>query len=64
MFYHTFDKVKKWGDLYSFPIKVREATEDNCIPLCFDCHVEVKQYNPKHLKGLKYTEGELKLRRD
>ena len=41
-----------------------EDTEDNCIPLCFDCHAEVKQYNPKHPKGLKYTEGELKLRRD
>lgn len=41
-----------------------EDIEDNCIPLCFDCHAEVKQYNPKHPKGLKYTEGELKLRRN
>lgn len=39
-------------------------TEDNCIPLCFNCHAEVKSYNPHHPKGLKYSEKELKERRN
>lgn len=39
-------------------------TEENCIPLCFNCHVAVKSYNPHHPKGLKYTEKELVARRD
>ena len=37
---------------------------DNCIPLCLDCHAEVKAYNPHHPKGRKYTESELKMHRD
>jgi glutaredoxin len=37
---------------------------DNCIPLCLDCHAEVKAYNPKHPKGRQYTESELKKHRD
>ena len=37
---------------------------DNCIPLCFDCHAEVKTYNPKHPKGRKYTSSELKAHRN
>jgi len=37
-----------------------EDTFENCIPLCFDCHAEVKAYNPKHPKGRQYTENELK----
>lgn len=37
---------------------------ENCIPLCFDCHAFVESYNPKHPKGNKYTENELKIRRD
>lgn len=41
-----------------------EDTLENCIPLCFDCHEEVGSYNPKHPKGNKYTESELKRRRD
>lgn len=39
-------------------------TEDNCIPLCFDCHSEVGSYNPHHPKGTKYSEEELKTIRD
>lgn len=34
-------------------------TEENCIPLCFDCHADVKAYNPKHPKGHSYSEQEL-----
>lgn len=41
-----------------------EDTADNCIPLCFDCHAEVKAYNPHHPKGRKFTEKELKGHRD
>ncbi len=41
-----------------------EDTYDNCIPLCFDCHAEVKAYNPKHPKGRQYTESELRGHRD
>jgi len=37
---------------------------DNCIPLCFDCHAEVKAYNPKHPKGKKYSITELKAHRN
>jgi hypothetical protein len=41
-----------------------EDTFDNCIPLCFDCHAEVRAYDPKHPKGRKYTVAELKGHRD
>ena len=37
---------------------------DNCIPLCFDCHAEVRAYNPRHPKGCAYTESELRRHRD
>lgn len=37
---------------------------DNGIPLCFDCHAEVKAYNPHHPKGRNYTPSELKRHRD
>lgn len=37
---------------------------DNAIPLCFDCHAEVGQYNSKHPKGIKFTEKELRQHRD
>ena len=38
--------------------------DENGIPLCFDCHQEVGAYNPRHPKGNKFTEAELKARRD
>jgi hypothetical protein len=41
-----------------------EDSYENAIPLCFDCHAEVGAYNPKHPKGRKYTESELKSHRD
>lgn len=37
---------------------------DNCIPLCFDCHADVKSYNNKHPRGTKFTHAELRKRRD
>lgn len=37
---------------------------DNAIPLCFDCHGDMRSYDAKHPKGAKYSRGELKKRRD
>lgn len=37
---------------------------ENAIPLCFDCHAEVRQYDPKHPKRIKFTEKELIMHRD
>lgn len=39
-------------------------TLDNCIPLCFDCHADVGNYNSEHPKGKKFTASELKRHRD
>lgn len=39
-------------------------TFDNAIPLCFDCHGDMRSYDHKHPKGAKYSENELKRRRD
>ncbi|AXV36809.1 MAG: hypothetical protein CIT01_00645 [Methanobacterium sp. BRmetb2] len=35
-------------------------TEENGIPLCFDCHAEVCAYNPNHPKGNKFSHSELR----
>jgi hypothetical protein len=37
---------------------------DNAIPLCFDCHGRVHQYDPACSVGTKYKPDELKARRD
>jgi len=37
---------------------------ENCIPLCFDCHADMRTYDFKHPKGKKYTESELIAHRD
>ena len=34
-------------------------TLENCIPLCFDCHAEVGNYNDEHPKGQKFSSEEL-----
>jgi len=36
----------------------------NAIPLCFDCHGKIKNYNPKHPWGTSYKVTEVKARRD
>jgi HNH endonuclease len=36
-----------------------EGTFDNCIPLCFDCHGDMRSYDHRHPKGTKYTPAEL-----
>ncbi|MDK2814036.1 MAG: hypothetical protein PWQ08_1291 [Clostridiales bacterium] len=37
---------------------------ENCIPLCFDCHSDMGKADPKHPKGKRYSEAELKEHRD
>ncbi|ELT7571684.1 HNH endonuclease [Vibrio cholerae] len=39
-------------------------TFQNAIPLCFDCHADMRTYDAKHPKGTKYTEAELTRFRD
>lgn len=39
-------------------------TLENVIPLCFDCHADMRTYDAKHPKGTKYTESELTRFRD
>ena len=41
-----------------------EDTFDNCIPLCLDCHADMRSYDHKHPKGTKYTLSELISHRD
>lgn len=41
-----------------------ENTEENCIPLCHDCHTDVGSYNPHHPRGRKYSLEELKMHRN
>lgn len=39
-------------------------TLENCIPLCLDCHGDMRSYDHNHPKGTKYTRAELKAHRD
>lgn len=39
-------------------------TFDNCIPLCFDCHGDMRSYDHRHPKGRKFSEAELVAHRD
>lgn len=41
-----------------------DDTFDNAIPLCLNCHADVKAYNPHHPIGTPYGEKELRRRRD
>lgn len=41
-----------------------EDTFENCIPLCFECHADMRSYDHKHPKGTKYTPTELVRHRD
>jgi hypothetical protein len=41
-----------------------ENTTENAIPLCFDCHADMRSYDSKHPKGNKYAESELRRHRD
>ena len=34
-----------------------EDTFENCIPLCFDCHADMRKGDPKHPKGKRYSVG-------
>lgn len=39
-------------------------TFENAIPLCFDCHADMRTYDALHPKGTKYSENELVRLRD
>ncbi len=41
-----------------------DNSEENCIPLCLDCHADVKSFNPHHPKGSSFTPSELRGHRD
>src|SRR5258706_2402853 len=38
-------------------------TIENAIPVCFECHAEIGLYNPRHPKGKRFSEAELRLHR-
>ena len=40
------------------------STEDNGIPVCFDCHADIKHYNDKHPRGTKFRADELRRHRE
>lgn len=37
-----------------------EDSFENAIPVCYDCHSDIGHYNPRHPRGTKFTEEELK----
>jgi HNH endonuclease len=39
-------------------------TFENCIPVCFDCHSDMRSYDAKHPRGTKYSAQELREHRD
>ncbi len=41
-----------------------DSSAENAIPLCFDCHADMRSYDYKHPKGNKYSLPELKKHRD
>ena len=51
---HHIRPVSKGGD----------DSFENCIPLFFDCHAEVENYNDHHPRGSKFSESELRKHRD
>jgi hypothetical protein len=45
-------------------IEADRSDIDNAIPLCFDCHAAIGHYNRRHPRGRKFSNVELKARRD
>ena len=41
-----------------------DNSPDNAIPVCFDCHADMRSYDSKHPIGNKYSVSELKRHRD
>jgi hypothetical protein len=41
-----------------------ENSYENCIPLCFDCHADMRSYDDRHPRGTKYRPDELRNHRD
>ena len=51
--HHIVPKLKKGKDEF-----------DNAIPLCFDCHADMVNYDKNHPRGSKYSKNELKKHRN
>ena len=41
-----------------------DNSEDNALPVCFDCHAEIGSYNEEHPRGRKYHPSELRKLRE
>jgi len=41
-----------------------DYSEDNALPVCFNCHAEIMHYNENHPMGRRYKKSELKKLRD
>src|SRR6266704_1030414 len=41
-----------------------DDSEENVLPVCFDCHAEINHYNDAHPRGRKFQPGELRKLRE
>jgi len=53
---HKFCGVK----METHHIKPGDDNIENAIPLCFECHAEIKLYDASHPRGRKYMPDELR----
>lgn len=61
---HRFCGVKIEIDHIEGAAEPGSGKIDNAIALCFDCHAEVKHYDPNNPKGRRFRASELKGHRD
>ena len=61
---HTFCGLKIEIHHIKPPPEGGDNTVENAIPLCFNCHADMKSYDHKHPKGTKYSEQELRNHRE
>jgi len=61
---HKFCGVKI--EIHHIEQRAKGGSDDisNLIAVCFECHAEIKLYNPKHPKGRRFTPEELRYHRD
>jgi hypothetical protein len=61
---HRFCGVKMETDHITPSSEGGKDEIENAIPVCFDCHAEIKMYNPQHPRGRRFTQDELKHHKD
>src|SRR5439155_3001756 len=61
---HRFCGVKMEMDHIVQAADSGPDTQDNAIPVCFDCHAEIHSYNDRHPKGRKFSAEELEGHKD